>query len=71
MENLLTIGQLQSHFGVSRAVLDHAVRTYGPEPVGRIAVARVWPREQLCAISESLQASASRRTRQNLQSPVA
>ena len=46
-----------------RSVLDHALRTYGPEPIGKVAIARVWSRHQLAAIAESLKTSASNRTR--------
>ncbi|MCH8151490.1 MAG: hypothetical protein IH830_03850 [Planctomycetes bacterium] len=59
----LTIGQLVSHFRVTRATLNHALVTYGPEPACRIGAYRVWTSDQLARIERSLAISASKRTR--------
>ena len=63
MNNYFTIGRLAKHFGETHAVLNHALRTYGPEPVGQVAITRVWSRDQLADIEQSLKTSAANRTR--------
>ncbi len=58
MPELLTIGDLRRETREPAHVLNHAIDRFGPEPVGRIGISRVWRREDLPAIMASLAKTA-------------
>jgi hypothetical protein len=55
MSDLLTIGDLKRITGRPSYTINYAIEQHGPAPVGRIGIARVWNREQLGQILESIQ----------------
>ncbi len=54
MDELLTLSDLRKLTGAAKHVLNHAIDRFGPEPSGRIGIARVWTRDTLPRILESL-----------------
>ena len=62
MGGFLTIADLRRITGEAAHILNHAIDRYGPDPAGRIGNARVWLREDLPRIQESLRRTAQRST---------
>ena len=58
MDDLLTIADLQRLTGLPLHKIIYSLRRYGPKPAGRIGITRVWHREDLPAILESLRRTA-------------
>ena len=59
---LLTLGDIQRLTGETARVVDHALRSFGPEPAGRVGITRVWAAKDVPKIRESLKRTASRST---------
>lgn len=62
MGDLLTLGDLRRITGQASHILNHAIERFGPEPAGRVGIARVWNRADLPAILESLERTARKST---------
>lgn len=62
MGQFLTIADLRRITGEPAHVLNFAIDRHGPQPVGRIGIARVWTEAELPAIRESLRKTAARST---------
>jgi hypothetical protein len=62
MAELLTISDLCRITGEPPYVVNYAIRLFGPEPTARIGIARVWSRDCLPAIEESLEKTRARST---------
>lgn len=58
----ISISDLRAITGEPAHVINHALDRYGPEPTGRVGITRVWPREALDQIKESLRKTAQRST---------
>ena len=54
MNDILTFADLRRITGEPSHVINHALRRFGPEPTGRIGIARVWRKDDLPAVQESL-----------------
>ena len=54
MSELLTIGDLRKLIGKPAYTINYAIEQHGPAPVGRVGIARVWSRDQLEEIQESV-----------------
>ena len=54
MGDVLTVADLRRITGKPRHVICHALDRHGPEPAGRIGITRVWNRDDLPRIRESL-----------------
>jgi hypothetical protein len=65
MGELLTISDLRRLTGEPQHIINHALLRYGPEPAGRIGIARVWQRGDLPRIRESLDKTAVHSTRRD------
>jgi hypothetical protein len=70
MRGVLSIADLRRITGKPSHVINHALLRYGPEPIGRIGIARIWRREDLPKIEESLRRTAENRTRREPQREV-
>jgi len=70
MGGLPTISDLRRITGLPSHVINHALERYGPEPSGRIGIARVWQRDHLTKIQESLRRTAERSTREDRRGEV-
>lgn len=55
----LTIKDLEKLTQLPRHVVDHAVRRYGPAPVDRVGIIRLWRSEDLDQVFESLRRTAA------------
>ena len=62
MDHLVSIADLQHHFGLPGHVINYAVRLHGPEPAGRVGITRVWRRDDLPQIAAALRKTAARST---------
>ncbi len=60
MADHLTIADLRQITGHPRHVITHAIERHGPEPTGRVGITRVWRREDLPRILDSLAKTAQR-----------
>ncbi|MHC4405407.1 MAG: hypothetical protein ACYTG0_37650 [Planctomycetota bacterium] len=60
--DLLAISDLRRITGQPSHIIDYAVDRHGPEPAGRIGITRVWLREDLPRIQESLRRTAQHST---------
>ncbi len=60
MGDLLSIADLRQITGQPRHIITHAIERHGPEPVGRVGITRVWRRDDLPRILESLNKTARR-----------
>jgi hypothetical protein len=58
----LTISDLRRRTGKPSHVINHALLRYGPEPLMKIGICRVWSEEQLPLIEESIRKTAANRT---------
>lgn len=54
----LSISDLQLLTGLPRHVIDHAIRRHGPNPCGRVGIARIWRSDDLPRIRQSLEMTA-------------
>lgn len=59
---MLSLSDLAAKLGESIHVVNHALRRYGPEPIGRLGMARFWDPSQLPDIQASLRRTAERST---------
>lgn len=64
MSDYLTVSDIERATGDTYRTIDHALRTYGPEPRDRIGSARVWNRSDLSSIIASLQRAKAASTRE-------
>ncbi len=62
MSEYLTVGDIQKLKNEPRNVVTYALDRYGPPPIGRVGIARVWSISQLDAICESLARTRARST---------
>ena len=62
MGDFISISDLRRITGEPQHVINHAINRYGPEPAGRVGISRVWRREDLERILESLKKTARRST---------
>jgi hypothetical protein len=60
--DFISIADLRRITGEPQHVINHAIARYGPEPSGRVGIIRVWRREDLGRILESLKKTARRST---------
>ena len=60
MPDFLTIGGLRRIVQVPLHRIEYAIATYGPEPVGRVGIARVWSPQQLPDVVASLRRTSER-----------
>jgi hypothetical protein len=60
MGDFLTIRDIRRATNEPAHVINHALDRFGPAPVGRIGIARVWRPEDLPAIRESLRKTSIR-----------
>ncbi len=63
MGDLITLSDVRKQTGQPAHVINHALDRYGPEPAGRIGIARVWHREDLPKILAALEKTGTRRHR--------
>ncbi len=54
MHGLLTITDLCRITGQPAHIINHALRRYGPDPAGRVGIARVWNQSDVPALLHSL-----------------
>ena len=54
MADILTIRDLRDIFSLPPNIINYALDKHGPEHQGRIGITRIWPREDLPKIRESL-----------------
>ena len=54
MADFLTIRELRGIFSLPPNIINYAIDKYGPEHARRVGITRIWPREDLPAIRESL-----------------
>jgi len=72
MGDVLTITDLRRITGKPRHVICHALDRYGPAPAGRIGITRIWKREALPLIRQSLAKTERRNDRASApEEPVA
>ena len=62
MADLLTISDLRRLTVAPTHILNHAIDRFGPEPVGRIGIARVWRADQVADVQESSRRTSQRST---------
>ncbi len=62
MGEFLTISDLRRITGEPAHRINHALVRFGPDPAGRIGIARVWRPDQVPAIQESLKKTSKRST---------
>ncbi len=62
MGEFLTISDLRRITGEPAHRINHALNRFGPEPAGRIGIARVWRPDQVPALQESLRKTSERST---------
>ncbi len=63
MRHSLTMSDLRRITGRTTRTINHAIERYGPEPSGRIGIARVWDRSAIPEIREALRKTTANRTR--------
>ena len=54
MADFLTMRKLREIFSLPPNIINYAIDKHGPEHSGRIGITRIWPREDLPKIRESL-----------------
>lgn len=62
MDNLISISDVRKITGEPAHRIAYALDRYGPEPAGRVGITRVWSREALPEIQESLRKTAEKST---------
>jgi len=62
VSDFFTLGDLAKRYGEPIHTVAYAVKTLGPKPSGRIGGKRIWSREQLSEVEESLKTTAQRST---------
>ncbi len=70
MGDYLSIADLRRITGQPSHIINHAIERYGPEPAGRVGITRVWRREDLDQIKESLRKTAERSTKADRKEPA-
>ena len=53
-ENFFTLRDVMRLYGQPRHIVDYALDRYGPEPCGRVGIARIWRADDLPAIEEAI-----------------
>jgi hypothetical protein len=58
----ISFADLRRITGLPPYVINHALNVHGPAPVDRVGICRLWGREQLPQIEESLRKTAAKST---------
>lgn len=54
MGDALTLRDLRHELDEEKHIISYAIDRYGPEPAGRIGTSRIWTKDQLPQIRQSL-----------------